>query len=185
MTTDSSASYTTLCADAIVSIQLPKHVSPRTIKGEDDIVLASYLHWRLNLPGGVVNMHVHADDIMLANTTIRARAEVKIKTTESGREFLFVDFYPVDKSVAPTHKLVVLPDTFEQLDHWQIFPTPGMHGFAALIEPNEKLVQPSAKFLAPTPVAVSKQRRATHSGMYSKPVEGNRPFAALLDGVGK
>ena len=140
------ASYNTIHEGAIVSIQLPKGVTLRSVTDAEENVLATYLHWTVNLLGGLVNMHVHSDDMSLANTIIRARVELKIKTTENGRQFLMVDFYPVDKSLAPTHKLVVLRDSFNQQEHWEVFPTPGMRGFAALIEPNEKLIPPPTKY---------------------------------------
>ena len=69
----------------------------------------TYLHWTVNLPGGLVNMYVHSDDMSLANTIIRARVELKIKTTENGRQFLMVDFYPVDKGLVPSSLEIAQP----------------------------------------------------------------------------
>ena len=158
-----NASYNTIHEGSIVSIQLPKVVTLRSVTDAEENVLATYLHWTVNMPGGVVNMHVHSDDMTIANTTIRARVELKIKTTENGRQFLMVDFYPVDKGLAPTHKLVVLPDSFEQQEHWEVFPTPGMRGFAALIEPNEKLIPPPTKYRDGKAPISGVQRRAPGS----------------------
>ena len=178
-TEQAAVSYETLHDGAIVSIQLPKKVTLRQKLDADGNVEVEYLHWAVNLPGGVVNAHVYSTDMALANTTIRARADVVVKTTETGRKFIFVNYHPVDKAEQPTHKLIIMPNNFEQLDHWQVFPAPNMRGFVALIGPNERLVQPTPVG-APQAAPVRKDRRAPSIPSSARPIKGNRPFADAL-----
>ena len=177
-------SYETLHSGAIVSIQLPKKVTKKQKLDADGNVEVEYLHWGVNLPGGVVNSHVHASDMSLANTTIRARVEVMVKTTETGRKFVLVNYHPVGKSEQPTHRLVVLDDTFEQKEDWLVFPAPNLRGYVALIGPEEKLVPPSIVKAIPTPI-VGKQRRAPSVPSSAPSFEGNRPFASAFAGLAK
>ncbi len=177
-----NVSYETIHDGAIVSIQLPKKVTLRQKLDTDDNVEVEYLHWGVNLPGGVVNSHVHASDMSLANTKIRARVEVMIKTTESGREFILVNYHPVDKSEKPTHRLVVLDNSFFQKDEWLVFPAPNLRGYVALIGPDEKLVPPPVVKAIPETI-VGKQRRAPSVPSSALPIEGNRPFAGVLAGL--
>ncbi len=177
MTTEQTkVSYETLHSGAIVSIQLPKKVALRQVKDSDDNVVVEYLHWGGNLPGGVINSHVMSTDLYLANTTIRARVELQVKTTETGHKFLLVNYHPVDKKEQPTHRLVVVDDTFEQKEEWLVFPAPNMRGFVALIGPDEKLVPPAAA-RAPQAAPVRKDRRAPSVPSSARPIAGNRPFA--------
>lgn len=176
LTTQNNVSYETINDGAIVSIQLPKKVTLRQKLDVDGNVELEYLHWGVNLPGGVVNTHVVSTDLALANTTIRARVELQVKTTETGRKFLLVNYHPVDKEEQSTHRLVVVDDTFEQKEDWLVFPAPNMRGFVALIGPDEKLVSP-APARAPQAAPVRKDRRAPSVPSSAQPIEGNRPFA--------
>ncbi len=169
-------SYETLHSGAIVSIQLPKNVTFKQVKDDNDVV-AEYLHWAVPLSGGLVNLHVHSADIALANTTVRARVEVKVKTTSGGRRFVFVDLYPIDKAERPTHRLVIINDTFDKKDDWLVFPAPNLRGYVALIGPDEKLVQLPAKYREGKTTVVGKQRRAPSVPSSAQPIAGNRPFA--------
>lgn len=175
-------SHETLHASAIISIKLPKNVSQGQAKDSHENVLAEYLHWAVNLPGGMVNVFVHSTDTSLANTTIRARVEVKVKTTVTGRQFIFVDLYPVDEAERPTHRLVVIEEKVEQKAEWLVFPAPNLRGYVALIGPDEKLVPPPVvKAISET--IVGKQRRAPSVPSSAPSIEGNRPFAGVLAGL--
>lgn len=176
-TEQTNVSYETLHSGAIVSIQLPKKVTLRQKLDVDGNVELEYLHWGVNLPGGVINSHVMSTDLALANTTIRARAELQVKTTETGRKFLLVNYHPLDKEEQPTHRLVVVDDTFEQKEDWLVFPAPNMRGYVALIGPGEKLVQLPTKYRDGKTTIVSKQRRAPSVPSFAQPIAGNRPFA--------
>jgi hypothetical protein len=183
--TDSIASYETLHSGSIVSIQLPKNITQKQVKDDEGNIIAEYLHWGVNLPGGVVNAHVYASDLSLANITIRARVEVMVKTTETGRKFILVNYHPVDKSERPTHRLVVIDDTFEQKNEWLLFPAPNMRGYVALIGPDEKLVPAPTKHRDGKTNPVRKDRRAPSVPSSVKPISGNRPFAAALANFAK
>ena len=124
-----------------MSVKLPKKVTFGQATAPDGTVLAEFLHWPVTLPGGIVNMFVHTADKSLAGTTVRLRVEVKIKTADEGRKFIFVDLHPVDMAIRPTHRLCVIQDIYEQMPDWLVFPAPGMQGIVALIGPDEKLVQ--------------------------------------------
>jgi hypothetical protein len=178
-TEQKTVSYKTLHDGSIVSIQLPKKVTLRQKLDAAGTVEVEYLHWGVNLPGGVVNAHVYATDMAPAGTTIRARVEVMVKTTETGREFILVNFHPVDKAERPTHKLVILDNAFEQKADWLVFPAPNMRGFVALIGPDEKLVPPMKQQECRQPV-VGKQQRAPSVPSSAQSIEGNRPFADVL-----
>ena len=106
-----------------------------------------------------------------------ARAELQVKTTETGRKFLLVNYHPLDKEEQPTHRLVVVDDTFEQKEDWLVFPAPNMRGYVALIGPGEKLVQLPTKYRDGKTTIVSKQRRAPSVPSFAQPIAGNRPFA--------
>lgn len=145
-----------LHGSAIVTIKIPKNLSEvRTLTDTDENIIAVYQQYPINLPGGVVNVFLQSEDTSLAGTTIRARLEVMMKTTESDREFIFVNLHPVDKSEQPTHRLVVLDHSFAQSESWEIFPAPNMRGYVALMGPDEKVPERNT---AKGPVA-SKQRR--------------------------
>lgn len=176
-TEQTSVSYETIHQGAIVSIRLPKAVTLRQKLDADGNVEVEYLHWGVNLPGGVVNSHVMSTDMALANTTVRARVEVMVKTTQTGRKFILVNYYPVDKADQPTHRLVIIDDTFQQNDDWLVFSAPNMRGYVALIGPDEKLVPAPTKHRDGKTIIVGKQRRAPSVPSSARPIEGNRPFA--------
>ena len=182
----STATYETLRTGAFVAIKLPKSLSePQPRRDDPDKMI---MHYIVSLRGGVVNIYVHSGDYSLAGRTIHAMVEVKIKTID-GRRFLLVDLHPVDEPVEPTHKLVVLPNTFDQLEHWEVFPTPGMNGFAALIRADEKLVPPESKkaTAAPRKVKVEVVRAGGNDEpqVFADPKVRNNPFGALSALVGK
>ena len=156
-----------LHSGAIVSYQLPKNTRLSSISLDDGSSL-EFIQFATNLPGGVVNIFVHSNDLALSGMTIRARVEIREKRLANDRSFLYVDLYPVDMAEAPTHKLVVLSREFSRQDHWVVFDTPGsIRGFIALIEPEEKLVPPATKYRDSKVPVVSKQRRAPGSTQQS------------------
>jgi hypothetical protein len=91
-----------------------------------------------------------------------------------------VNYHPVDKAEQPTHRLVIIDDTFEQKDEWLVFQSPNMRGYVALIGPDEKLVPAPIKHRDGKTIIVGKQRRAPSVPAAVQPIEGNRPFADVF-----
>lgn len=154
-----SVSYETLHSGAIVSIRLPKGLSPiKTIDGKDDSVI-KFQQYSICLPGGVVNVQVHTDKSQVPGRLIQARVEIILKTTEYGRKFILINLHPVAAAEIVTNRLVVLDNQHEQGEGWEIFPTPNLDGFVALMEPEGKVLPRQIRSAAP--VVLKPVRRTT------------------------
>lgn len=133
---------------AIVKIKVPTGAMRSSFEGQNakgEGVKIKYFVFDQTVKNGSVRCHVHLrgeDTPELRGKSIVAKAQVWKKTFSNGRQYLYIDFHPVEKNVEVTHRLGVLPQASEvtPVKGWTIFETPRpMQGAIVFAPPDAKL----------------------------------------------
>lgn len=142
----------------VIEIAVPKKAKRRTFpngeEGEN-----SYLHFPFHIKGGMMNLHVRCND-ELQGQTIRAMVQVVRKEMSDGREFVYVDLFPVDAPL--THCWHIFASDQEPQSDWSAYGT-------------------EAITIAFTRVGDKRRPKVRPVNRYADAVPNNSPFAALAE----
>ncbi len=100
----------------VIEVAIPKKAKRRTFPGAEGE--NSYLHFTRYERGGMINLHVRSND-ELQGKTIRAQVQVVKKTMSDGREFIYLDLFPINKR--PTHWYHIFGSDKEAYSDWLSF----------------------------------------------------------------
>ncbi len=98
-----------LWSGGIVRTRIPQGAKIGAYEDGETCIL--FLMFPLTVRGGRVNCFAHinthlSQDALASKTIITAQLHVMKKTLEDGREYLYLDFIPVESSTPVTHRVV-------------------------------------------------------------------------------
>jgi len=97
-----------LLEDGIVEIGVPQ--SAKLIDATE-VIGVKYLQFGLKVNGGVINVHIHGNDLkQMRGTTVHGELKIWRKTVGSGRKFLNIDI--TVKNTEPTYTLRVISGNY-------------------------------------------------------------------------
>lgn len=138
-----------LWSDGIVRTRIPQSAKIGAYENGDTCIL--FLMFPLNVQGGRVNCFAHINthlsrDALASKTIITAQLHVMKKTLEDGREYLYLDFIPVESSTPVTHKVVTASRAgqYQLKPDWVVFETPPpLSSWVVITPPGVKVGGPS------------------------------------------
>lgn len=118
------ASRETLCSGALVDITVDVDAHLHTCDGGG--IERTYLAFARGVKGGHVSCFLHTDDLAYRGQTVLVEAKLMMKTLADGRQYLYLDLFPVEQyDEVPTHRLAVMSKFgMKPLPHWRAFQTP-------------------------------------------------------------